>query len=279
LAKRPTFRFERLAAALLFLAGAVFILSLNSRSNPLVEHIKYSIGRPFSPLVRAVKSSGRSWSEFREKHRDVAEVYRRNDHLTSELERLKGQLADYQRMGRENKELRQLLGYKEKAGERLSLAYVLGHDTSFWQQALVIDVGAAQGVKQGEVCLSQGNIVGKVVKVYHGYSLVMLVTDNASRVSVVCARSGVRGIASGAGPDAISLVYLSFDADIRIGDIILSNGLGGVFPRGYVLGSVSEVVRSEDRLGSQVTLRPKLDLGELEHVFLLGDFKRRRGHE
>jgi rod shape-determining protein MreC len=83
----------------------------------------------------------------------------------------------------------------------------------------------------------------------------------------------------GAGPDAISLAYLSFDADVRIGDMIESNGLGGVFPRGYVLGSVSEVVRSEDRLGSQVTLRPKLDLGELEHVFLLGDFKRRRVHE
>ncbi len=279
MAKGPILRFDKLAPVLLLLVVGVFLLLLNLRSNPLVEHLKYYISLPLAPLLQLTRDSGTGWNDFLQKHRDVDDVYRRNEYLEQELARLKAKLADRRRIIKENTELRRFLGYKQRSEERLSLAYVLGHDTNIWRQALLIDVGAVNGLRKDTVCLGEGSIVGRVVQVNRDHALMMLVTDTASSISAVDARSEVRGVVSGAGEDMLSFDYLSVDADIKVGDEVLSSGLGGVYPRGYSLGIVTEIAPTDDRLNLRVYLRPRIDFSSLGHIFLLAELKRGRSGE
>ncbi len=275
MAKRSGISSERLASILLFLAVTAFIISFNLSGNPFVEHLKYYLSLPFSPVRRAVQESGRSWREFLERHRSVEGVYRRNAALAEELARIKGKQADYRQVLKENAELRRLLGYRERSGEKLSLAYVLGRDMNIWRQGLLIDVGAVDGVRKDIVCLGEGCLVGKTVQVNRHQSLVMLITDIASSVSALDTRSAAQGVVCGAGPGRLDFRYLAADADVKVGDSITSSGSGGVYPRGYPLGTVTGVTLSVDRLNLRVKLRPAAGLEGLGHIFLLAELKER----
>lgn len=192
---------------------------------------------------------------------DVGRVmFRRND-LASENENLKGQLANakgqnlrLQRYRRENEELQSLLKMSKRSVGNAVAAQIVSFDVTDYTQRIFINVNQRQGVRAKDVVYTAHGVVGQIVNADYKLlpiptSEVVLLTDRTSSVGAVVARTGAVGIVQGTGGVLCKLDYLDFHADVREGDTVLSSGLvvkiGGVFPKGLVIGRIIKVERDK----------------------------------
>jgi rod shape-determining protein MreC len=169
----------------------------------------------------------------------------------------------------ENERLRRMLGFKEQGYSEMIPAEVIGWDESAVGLNLEIDQGAASGIQPGYPVVSMDGLVGKVVEVYARTSWVLTLRSPECAVSALDQRSRVRGIAGWRYPEGLTLQLVAKGSDVVEGDVILSSGLGGVFPKGLPIGTVR---KAEDRLGDLfriVTLHPMVDFDRLEEVAVL----------
>ena len=145
-------------------------------------------------------------------------------------------LSRLQAAAAENARLRGLLGAGQRGGLDVQLAPILNIDLDPTRQRLVLDAGSRDGVEVGQSVIDAGGLLGQIIAVEAGTATVLLITDPDHAVPVVVARTGVRLVAYGKGrSDRLELANIPLSSDIRIGDSIVTSGLGGRFPAGQVL--------------------------------------------
>jgi rod shape-determining protein MreC len=172
----------------------------------------------------------------------------------------------------ENARLRQLLGSRQRLGAQVLVAELIGVVPSPNTFQVEIDKGADAGVFVGQAVIDADGLFGQVVEVAKFTSRVMLVIDAAHAVPVQVNRNDFRSIAAGTGRvDRLELEYVPITADIRVGDLLVSSGLGGHFPRGYPVGEVTAVVVDPTMTYAQVSARPLAALDRSRHVLLVFD--------
>ncbi|HHS50619.1 MAG TPA: rod shape-determining protein MreC [candidate division Zixibacteria bacterium] len=192
-----------------------------------------------------------------------------NLHLKEELTTVKLRIEALKEAQRENERLRKLLGFAEKIEYNNLLAEVVGRGTPRNPGALVANVGTNRGVIIGLPVIDENGIVGKVISVYDKSCVIQLMNDPNFKISSMGARSRVQGIVSADARGVIIMENVPVDADIRRGDLIISSGLGGVFPEGLIVGRVSRVAVPQAGLFMRVEIEPSADLSRLEEVFIL----------
>jgi rod shape-determining protein MreC len=174
----------------------------------------------------------------------------------------------------ENARLRQLLGSRQRLGAEVLVAELVGVVPSPNTYQVEIDKGADDGVFVGQAVIDAEGLFGQVVEVAQFTSRVMLVIDAAHAVPVQVNRNDFRSIAAGTGrTDRLELEYVPVTADVRVGDLLVSSGLGGHFPRGYPVGEVTAVVVEPTMTYAQVSARPLAALDRSRHVLLVYDAK------
>ena len=172
----------------------------------------------------------------------------------------------------ENARLRQLLGSRQRLGARVLVAELIGVVPSPNTFQVEIDKGATTGVFVGQAVIDADGLFGQVVEVAQFSSRVMLVIDAAHAVPVQVNRNDFRSIAAGTGRiDRLELEYVPITADIHVGDLLVSSGLGGHFPRGYPVGEVTSVVVEPTETYAKVSARPLAALARSRHVLLVFD--------
>ena len=192
---------------------------------------------------------------------DVGRVMFRRKDLATENSDLRARMADVegqnlrlQRYRRENEELQSLLKMPKPAGGSTIAAQIVSFDVTDSAQRVFVNVNQRQGVRAKDVVYTSHGIAGQVVNADYKLlpiptSQVVLLTDRTSSVGAVVARTGAIGIVQGTGGVLCKLNYLDFHADVREGDTVLSSGLvvkiGGVFPKGLVIGRVIKVERDK----------------------------------
>lgn len=188
--------------------------------------------------------------------------------LRAELVRLQLQNAALQETSQENRRLRQLLGFKQKQDFTYLPAEVIAHDSGRLMNTILIDIGTRDGVKPNLAVVTSEGLVGRVVEAGPISAVVQLLSDRNCQVSGLVQRSRVKGIVTWEhGPELD--VRLPLRADIRIGDWVVSSGLGGVFPRGLVIGQVVGVSLEEMGLFRRARITPRVDFNRLEEVFVI----------
>jgi rod shape-determining protein MreC len=166
-------------------------------------------------------------------------------------------VARLQAAAAENAHLRELLGAaRRRGGLDVQLAPVLDVDLDPTRQRLLLDAGARDGVVVGQTVIDAGGLVGQIIAVQAGTATVLLLTDPDHAVPVMVARSGVRLLTYGTGRSGrLALANIPLSADVRVGDVVLTSGLGGRFPAGFPVGTI-------------VALHP-----DDSHAFLVGDVR------
>lgn len=145
----------------------------------------------------------------------------------------------------ENARLRELLNSSALLDTNVLVAEIIGFDPDPSRVEVVIDKGADAGLFVGQPVLDANGILGQVLAVGPAQARVILVTDSRHGVPIEISRNGVRGILVGTGkPGLLQLQYMPVTADVRVGDLLVSSGLGGVFPRGYPAARVSRIERN-----------------------------------
>ncbi len=147
-------------------------------------------------------------------------------------------------------------------------AGIIGTDTYGLTKTVTIDRGENDGVKRNMAVVTHRGIVGKVIEIYGGTSMVLQATDPRFRVDAVVQRNRVKGIIEGSGGERLILKYIRQLDDIEVGDRIISSGLGGIFAKGLTVGEVVKVEVGDDNFFKYVEVAPSVDLEKMEEVLI-----------
>jgi rod shape-determining protein MreC len=170
----------------------------------------------------------------------------------------------------ENARLRELLDSQARVGSRALIAEILAVDLDPYRQRFDLNRGLVDGVYVGQALIDAQGVVGQIVRVGPLTAEAVLITDADHAVPVSINRNGLRTIAVGTGDSGrLRLPYLTNNQDVEVGDLLVSSGLGGVFPQGYPVGRIAEVRRQPDQAFAEVIAEPMSALDRDREVLLV----------
>ncbi len=196
----------------------------------------------------------------------------RGDHetLKSEYVQLEAKLQKMQALERENENLRFLLDAAERIPDRVLMAELIKVSLDPYTQKILVDRGLKDGAHVGQPVFDNTGVMGQITQVMPFSSAVTLITDPSHAVPVQVQRNGLRTIAFGTGnADRLRISYLSNNADIRVGDMLLSSGLGGRFPAGYPVAKVTSVKNDPGEAFLKIDAVPAAAIDRANQVLLV----------
>ncbi|RME38988.1 MAG: rod shape-determining protein MreC [Deltaproteobacteria bacterium] len=220
---------------------------------------------PFQRLVdRSIEAVADTWTHYVW----LVDTARRNEELEQENRRLRSRLANLTEVRLANERLRRLLGFRQTIQRQVLPAQVIGEDASSWFRTVVIDKGSEDGVRDGLPVVVAEGVVGRTFQTAPHAARVLLVTDASSAVAVLVQPTRTRAICRGRGQRLV-LDFAPRTDQITVGDTVITSGMGGVFPKGIPVGTVTEVSRGDYGLFQGVTVEPTVDFSRLEEVLVL----------
>ncbi len=252
---------ESLTIAVLFVLAWVILLgqpaSLSARVRGLFVRLTTPLAQlaDLIPVIRTPRS-----------------LAKQNEQLRADNTNLRRQVEELQHTRAENEQFRALLHIKQAAPWRTVGARVIGRDASNWWKSIQIDRGHADGVRVNQPVLSASGLIGKTISVSQGESRVLLLIDPSCKASAVLQPSREPGTISGANSTTPKLVltFVSRDAVLQTNETVYTSGLGGVFPRGILIGTVLNAeIDPQSGMFQNVEVQPAADFRRLEEVMVV----------
>lgn len=195
------------------------------------------------------------------------------EQLRQEVNRLREEKTRLIGVLQENARLREMVGFQSEYPEfELAPARVVGRDISPYFRVIKVQIRSDVPLEPRMPVVSSQGLVGQVHRVYEGYADVILVSDPRSRVDAISQRNRALGLVEGLGHEAdyrARLSYLTERDEVRLGDVMVTSGMGGIFPRELLVGTISEVEQSERGLFQDVTIEPAVDFARVTEVFVI----------
>jgi rod shape-determining protein MreC len=199
-----------------------------------------------------------------------ADLRERNALLERENLELKGRMQTFVSLQVENRRLRDLLDSSFKLRDRVLVAKLLEVDLDPYRQQVLVDKGSSSGIFVGQPVLDADAVMGQVVRTSPLTATVLLITDAAHSLPVQINRNGLRSVATGSGLiNRLNLLHLPKNADVRVGDLLVTSGLGGVFPPGYPVARITEVRDDPGSPFATVIAEPTARLDRSHEVLLV----------
>jgi rod shape-determining protein MreC len=193
-------------------------------------------------------------------------ILKENRSLRSQNEFLKSEIVRLREVAAENERLRSVLNFRNKYSSKIIIAAVIGRDILNWKDVIIINKGLKDGIRPNMPVMTNGMLVGKVTEAGNSASRVNLITDPASRASAIIQRNRAEGIIEGLSGGMCKMKYISISADVKVGDVIVTSGWGGIYPKGLVVGSVNSAGRDQTGLLQYAIVKPYADFSRLEEV-------------
>ena len=233
-----------------------------------------------SPLQYIANLPGLMLNESAQRLTSQEQLLAENQKLNNQLLLMSEKLQQFDVIQKENRQLRELLQAPLRIDSRKMVAELMAVDKNPYSQQVVINKGAIDGVYLSQPVIDDKGIVGQVTEVGTTNSRVLLIADVTHAIPVRSLRNDIRFIANGSGSlSELYLEHVPHSVDIKVGDILVSSGLGKVFPEGYPVAQVTQVVRDESRPFAQVVVSPVAKLDRLRHLLLLWYTKKTNAEE
>src|ERR1700724_497277 len=222
------------------------------------------------PVQVAVASPFEGWDWFRESATTRDALRADKAKLEAELRLANFRLQRYEALEAESQRLRALRENTAGVANRFVVGNIMDLDIDAFRERVLVDKGARDGVFVGQAVLDAGGVFGQVARVGELTSEVILVSDGTHAIPVQVNRNGLRTIAVGTGDmTRLKLPYLSTSADVIAGDLLVTSGLGGGFPAGYPVGTITEVKRDPAKPLAEVEGRPAAALDRSREVMFV----------
>jgi rod shape-determining protein MreC len=259
----PGFRFT------LYAILSIIIMFLDQRGEYL-EQIRYGLSIAAYPIELAVSSPSAAWRWIQESVTTRDALRAENARLVTRNRELELRSMRYESLAHENDQLRGLQEALPPVAERWIVAEIVDIQLNGLRQRVLIDRGTRNGLFKGQAVLDDKGLLGQTTHVGPFSAEVILITDPEHAVPVQIERTGLRTIAVGTGDTAsLALPYLPANADVKTGDVLMTSGLGGVFPAGYPVGRVAEVHRDAVQPLAQVRAVPFASMNIDREVMLV----------
>ncbi|WP_321372317.1 rod shape-determining protein MreC [uncultured Desulfuromusa sp.] len=261
-------RYRFLFLAIVLFLATVLLYSYNLRqktATTFFERAVLTFAAPFQTGIDGIADTVTStWKNYLW----LVDARQRNIDLEKENLELRSQLQQVEEISLQNKRLRKLLAFVDELDRSALPAQVIGEDGSNWARTIIIDKGTRAGLHTGFPVVASSGVVGRVIKTAPDSSRVLLVSDASSAIAALIQRTRTRGVVRGQG-EKLSIEYALRDTDIQVGDLLVTSGMGGVFPKGLPLGLVESVTKDQFGLFQKVTAIPTTDLSHLEEVMVI----------
>ena len=200
----------------------------------------------------------------------IASLQEENERLLKENSRLYRELGMSKETERENENLRRQLNLLPRSRFELENSFVIGRSQKGTGDWIMIDKGKSSGLEVGmPAIVDEGVLVGKVSEVFFDSARVRMISDPESLINIVDAESGARGIVRGEYGLGIFLDMVEQGEAISVGDILMTSGLGGEFPENLLVGKISQIKSSKDKLFQQALVVPTVESAKLEAVSII----------
>ena len=249
----------------------LFILSINSEDKLSWTPVERILVEVTAPVQNFITQTVRMTKDVWLKYFFLVDVYESNLKLKREINAIRMENARYRELLASLPRIERLLNLTQKYKWPVIAARVIGWDPSGWFQSVIIDKGENAGLKLDMPVVNSYGIVGRVVSVSPSYAKVLLIIDQNSAVDCIDQRTRDRGMVKGKNTSVCDVAYMNKSCEVKKGDIIVTSGFGGVFPKGIPIGTVTEVKQVQGELFKQVKIKTCVDFSKLEEVLIIKD--------
>lgn len=249
-------------------------LSIMGKTDP-IKNFFGTVATPFRYVGIKIKESFEGFSKY---FSSVDGLVERNSELESEIDKLGKELADSKAIEEENERLRKYIEVKKTYPDFEFLeALIVGNESENHSSFFTLNKGSGDGVKLGMPIVNEIGVIGSVCEVGYSWCRVRVLTEASSSVGAYISRSGETGVIDGdismKDTGNCILSYLSEDADVEVGDIVYTSGLGSVYPRDLYIGKVISVSVDEYLRSKSATVELSVDLESLKYVMIITDYE------
>lgn len=242
------------------------------------SYIRSAIITVASPFRWALTKAGEGISGFSLYFRTLDELREENAALRAELEGYKSLVYDAELIGEENDFLSDYLGIKEEHVDFLfENATVVGREATNYRTVITLSKGTLHGIEVNMPVITEKGLIGHITEVGSTWSKAEIITESSSAVGAYIERSGTLGVVEGTyelrTEGLCRMVYIEADSDIRVGDKVISSGIGEVYPRGLLIGKVTEVSVDERTRTLVATVEPAADLESISKVMIITEYE------
>jgi rod shape-determining protein MreC len=252
---------------------AVITLRMSAKNPGEMSTLDRGILRLVSPAQSAMSFVARGIAGVAGRYVDLTHVRGENEKLMRENSRLRTELMEMRRLAEESGRYQRLLGLRDLTPAETIAARVISIDASPYFRVARVEIDHGEGVvKRGMPVLTPEGVVGRIGRVAGRTSDIMLLVDPRSAIDVVIPRTGGRGILrgkSGENDYRCSIEYLSRGEPARVGDKVVTSGLGGSFPRDLAVGRITRVLPGAVGLYQEVEVTPEVDFARLSEVLVV----------
>jgi rod shape-determining protein MreC len=265
--KRRLFIVAALAVTAFFLLTSQLRLPERRAVGPVGGLVLGALGPAQALLSRGADGARELWRLYSE----IGQLRLENRRLREDVERLSSEVGRLREQAQATQRLERLMEFRKQIPGRAIGARVIGRDSTRWFAVILVDRGSDDGIRRNAPVLAAEGLVGRVLTVTPTTAQILLVTDPRSAVGVLLQKSRDAGVVEGQGDGALHLKYVARSQEIAPGEVLVTSGLGGVFPRGVPVGIVTDVVREPGGLYQEARVRPIAGLRQLEEVLVIAD--------
>ncbi len=254
----------------------IVVMALSANENSKLNWLNNIISVPMAPVQGFVTSVGQKVEDSITFFKEVQTIKEENERLRAEISELEQRNREISSLEEKNEELRQALSLKEQfSGYQFLGGNIIAIDPDNWFNVFKVDIGSRDGVhRDSPVLTSSKGLVGRVLSSDSTSSNIVTVIDEEFAASAWISKAGgghavVRGDINLKEKGLCKMEYIPLEVDVEVGDVIETSGLGGIYPKGIVIGEVIEVRKTNSELNRYAIIQPAADFKRLEEVYIL----------
>lgn len=257
---------------LIFYVALAMVLMVLDHRNGWMWRVRYGAAVVVEPLYRLAGLPAAGIRTLGVAFADRQLLTEQNQRLREDLLLANAKLNRMAAVAQQNQHLKELLDTQRSLDLNVQLARVVGVDLGKYRHRLMLNLGERDGIKPGQPVIDAHGVLGQVVQVLPTTSVVMLITDPNHALPVTIERTGLRTMAYGSRDgDRLTLPTIPLAADVRVGDRLLTSGLGGRFPPGFPVGEIHAVAPATTGMFLEAHALPSADINRSDDVLLLHD--------
>ena len=269
---RGLFFFQRYHIAVFVIALLLFglvLISLRVKQRQGVAFFDAVLIELISPAQKAATFVIKTVTGVFQQYVFLIHVQKENGLIRKRVAELEEENHQMKEMLLANERLRKLLQFRERMSTSMIAAEVIGQDPTSWFKSLTLNKGQREGVQKGMAVILPEGVVGQILKAAPHYSTVLLITDYNSAIDAIVQRTRAKAIVEGKEENRCEMKYLLRTEEVVVGDLVVTSGLGGIFPKGLMVGEIRKVEKKSHGVFQYAELAPSVDLTKLEEVFII----------
>jgi rod shape-determining protein MreC len=264
---------KKFLGVLVLLIIALLTMKFTGIERTTLTPVEKALRELLAPLQSGVTTVARSLSNVTDSILSYKEIQEENKLLKEKVRKLTIENSHLEEFRQENVRLNLLLDFKRQYEERWEMepAHVIARDYDNWNSTIIIDKGSNHGIKKDMAVSNYQGLVGRVINVTPNTAEVLLIIDSESAVGALAQTTRVPGVVEAAtdGNEKLQMVHIPHDAPLPVNGVIITSGLGQIFPKGLKIGYIKKVIPAPNGLVKKALVKPFVDFDSLEEVLVI----------